>query len=313
MKIDIIIPCYKARKTLSRLLSSIAIQSVVNDITVTIVNDFDNEGYSDIISLYQNLDIHYLQLKENKGSGVARQHGLDHTSGDYVVFADADDCFASTFALELLRQELIEHEADMVNGAFERNFIIDDKTKVVPTEQSITWMHGKMFKREFLVKNNICFHPTLRLNEDVYFNQLFYCYEPKVVNLRKIVYSWIDTEGSLTNTHKYKVLSDFVNACKEFNKEVIARGIENVVSLSMIVDNFLTIWAYYNEVSDNFFDLLNDYVDVCKSYRTTLKHFDNKLDDDLINYRYSIVMKNDNFRNRIADITVKDFLKLISD
>lgn len=40
-KVDVIIPAYKAQNTIERTLASIVMQSIVDKLTVTIVNDCD--------------------------------------------------------------------------------------------------------------------------------------------------------------------------------------------------------------------------------------------------------------------------------
>jgi glycosyltransferase involved in cell wall biosynthesis len=51
-KVDVIIPAYKAQGTMLRVLSSIATQTILPKITVTIVNDADGIGYSNFIEAF---------------------------------------------------------------------------------------------------------------------------------------------------------------------------------------------------------------------------------------------------------------------
>lgn len=52
-KIDVIIPAYKAHGTLLRTLSSIAEQTILKDVDVTIVNDCCPEGdYGEFIKMF---------------------------------------------------------------------------------------------------------------------------------------------------------------------------------------------------------------------------------------------------------------------
>ena len=53
VKIDIIVPCFKAHKTLPRLLGSIISQTIVEDLEVTLVNDGTDEDYQDIIKKFK--------------------------------------------------------------------------------------------------------------------------------------------------------------------------------------------------------------------------------------------------------------------
>ena len=62
-KIDIIIPAFKAQNTILRTLSSIACQSILNDIEVTIVNDACANGdYKKFVDMF----CPYMKIKEIK-------------------------------------------------------------------------------------------------------------------------------------------------------------------------------------------------------------------------------------------------------
>ena len=108
MKIDVIIPAYKAQNTIIRTLSSLAMQSVVKDLKITIVNDCDGEGYQHFVDMFSPyMDIQELVMEKNGGPGDARQYGIDHTDNPLLTFIDADDTFAGAYALHILRSSLL--------------------------------------------------------------------------------------------------------------------------------------------------------------------------------------------------------------
>ena len=91
-RVDVIIPFYNQKDFLVRCLSSIQVQTISNDIDVTIIDDCSDENIDDIITFFKRfLNINILHLNRNKGPGYARQLGLDITSAPYVCFIDADD------------------------------------------------------------------------------------------------------------------------------------------------------------------------------------------------------------------------------
>ena len=79
-KIDLIIPTYKAKETIFQTLSSVAIQSVAQDINVLMVVDADGYSYDDLYhkfdDVFGNFTVYYLE--ENGGPAVARQYGIDN-------------------------------------------------------------------------------------------------------------------------------------------------------------------------------------------------------------------------------------------
>jgi glycosyltransferase involved in cell wall biosynthesis len=73
-KIDVIIPAYKAHDTILRTLSSIIAQTILEDLTITIVNDCCPDGSYKKFKPY--IDIKEIKLKKK----VARQKGIDEAS-----------------------------------------------------------------------------------------------------------------------------------------------------------------------------------------------------------------------------------------
>ena len=95
MKIDVIIPAYKAQNTILRTLSSIALQTELPNIEVTIVNDADGIGYKQFVDMFSPyMSIREIVMPENGGPGDARQYGLDNTKNELITFIDADDTFS---------------------------------------------------------------------------------------------------------------------------------------------------------------------------------------------------------------------------
>ena len=99
IKVDIIVPCFKARKTLPRLLGSVISQTIVEDLEVTLVNDGEDEDYQDIVKKFKEfVPIREVKIKVNGGPGMARRVGYEHTGNPLVTWIDADDTFANAFA-----------------------------------------------------------------------------------------------------------------------------------------------------------------------------------------------------------------------
>ena len=60
-------------------------------------------------------------------------------------------------------------------------------------------LHGKMYRRSFLERNNIKFN-NLRSHEDNAFNQLCLICAKSVIYLDDIIYRYNNTKDSITNT-----------------------------------------------------------------------------------------------------------------
>lgn len=105
MKLSIIIPAYKAEPYIYELFDCLGPQ-ITEDVEVMVIDDGSPkpvEATYPWIKLYR---------QENKGVSPARNYGIEHTTGEYIAFIDADDLVAPYYVEKLL--EKIEEGFDYV-------------------------------------------------------------------------------------------------------------------------------------------------------------------------------------------------------
>ena len=87
MELDIIIPCYNAKNTLFKTLSSIAIQRDIEKVSVTLVNDCSKYDYQEEVDYFSRFfQIQEIKTLKNGGPGDARNLGIQSTHNPYIVF-----------------------------------------------------------------------------------------------------------------------------------------------------------------------------------------------------------------------------------
>lgn len=94
MQLSVIIPTYNRKESLKRLLDSLLVQNFSKkDYEILIVDDGSTDGTKQSLQLYlqRNRNIHYFS-QENKGPAAARNLGIKHSKGKYILFID-DDIF----------------------------------------------------------------------------------------------------------------------------------------------------------------------------------------------------------------------------
>lgn len=203
--IDIIIPAYRAQETIHKTIASIAMQSIAGELNVVIVNDRPGDSYKKVMKSFKNvLKIKTINMKKNGGPGAARQFGLDNTKNDFVVFIDADDTFYNAFAVEALYKHMQNGVYDIAVGVFAEEFERDGQKHIIEHSKDGTWLHGKMYKRNFLEKHNIRFNDS-RANEDSGFNALCNLCgnEENIIFLEDKVYIWHNNKASITRSTDY--------------------------------------------------------------------------------------------------------------
>ncbi|WP_371671077.1 bifunctional glycosyltransferase family 2 protein/CDP-glycerol:glycerophosphate glycerophosphotransferase [Streptomyces sp. NBC_00289] len=91
-RFSIIVPVFKVQGFLRECLDSVLGQSYA-DFEVIAVDDRSPDGCGAILDRYAERDarVRVLHLPENVGLGRARNAGLEHAGGDYVLFLDSDD------------------------------------------------------------------------------------------------------------------------------------------------------------------------------------------------------------------------------
>ena len=179
VKISIVIPVYNAEDYLERCIQSILAQNF-SSYEVILVDDGSSDASSLICDRYSATDPRFRTIhKPNGGLSDARNVGVAHATTDYIIFIDADDIFDNGFALEKLKIAL---ENDPRNQVIGGNFLEvqraedDNIIYFFDHNENLVWVFGKIYKRKFLNKYNIRFHPTSRANEDTGFNTLCLLY-----------------------------------------------------------------------------------------------------------------------------------------
>ena len=211
MTLDIIVPRYKEPWELCRyLFTTISTQEAIdfNNIKVIMVNDGDQnvlektcfEGFPYRIEYY---------VKPHGGVSAARNAGLMASKADYVMFCDADDGFLSNFGIYVIMAAANEG-ADYINSSFiEETLDKDGNMILVPHKGDYTFIHGKAYKRSFLMDNDIQFDPEMTIHEDGYFNAVAYAVASKtgiVKNIESPFYIWRWNPKSVVRNDR----SDFV-------------------------------------------------------------------------------------------------------
>lgn len=89
--VSIVIPCYNVAPYVGRALDSCLSQTYTN-LDIVCVDDGATDNTAEVIKEYITKDSRIsIVQKPNGGLATARNAGLDHIKGEYVLFLDADD------------------------------------------------------------------------------------------------------------------------------------------------------------------------------------------------------------------------------
>lgn len=236
MTLDFLIPQYKEDESIIKpLLDSIANQIDVNfdDIQVIIVNDGSDVLLSEEFLSQYPFKILYGQGK-HEGVSATRNTALSLSKADYVMFCDADDSFVSLLGLYNIIQNLELHfiqgtPIDILTSRFVEQTKPKDSDQLVyiDHEHDKTFIHGKVYRREFLEKNNLKFNPNLLVNEDSYFVNLCETFAEKTAYMDLVIYIWKWRKESVCRqdpNYLQKHYIDLIYAQEAFIEELINRN-----------------------------------------------------------------------------------------
>lgn len=323
-RIDVIIPAYKAQNTILRTLSSIALQEIVNDIDVTIVNDADGIGYKQFVDMFNPfLSIKELTMKKNGGPGDARQFGIDNTKNPLLMFIDADDTFSGAFAVKTLRDQLF---AEPYNACCFSNFLEQQPNAYIQHPNDSVWMFGKLYKRDFLKRYDIHFMEGSRANEDNGFNmQCKLCanQNEQIKYIQDITYYWHYKEDSITriNNAQYSYDKSYVGytnnmifAIKQAEKKCPFNG--NILQQKVAI--LCNLYEYLIETKERDSRFYEQNWSCCRKYYAEIyREINDKISDEVFASVYNDVMRNCYMGNKLNGIIphfgVREFLQKLEE
>lgn len=113
--LSLIIPQYKHRESLPRLLES-AMRQSLKSLEVIVVDDASREASGMEVEAYRNrgLDVRLIRQQADRGAKNARLTGIENARGQIIAFADADGTLYGERALERHADMMLEADADIV-------------------------------------------------------------------------------------------------------------------------------------------------------------------------------------------------------
>ena len=248
--LSIVIPYYhETPADVFPILSSLNNQVGIDyrRVEVLLVNDgADNVFDVAFLALFRNLNMRTIQLKENRGPGVARQAGLDAAKGEYVMFCDADDTLHSVAVLGVFMQELDATRPDILTSPWLEEMLADGRYSYLTHEDEATWMHGKAFRVAFLRDNGLRFHEKLRIHEDSYFLGIAFETTRNARKLPVTSYVWKYLPQSITRKNEaaytYDSMPTFNEALMECFAELERRGLTDGLPYKVVQ---LVMYTYF--------------------------------------------------------------------
>ncbi len=217
--ISVVVPAHNCERYIEKCLDSI-LDSDYPNMEIIIIDDGSSDHTGVICKKYAEkyVNVSYI-YQSNSGVSVARNRGIIDSKGEYVAFVDGDDMIDSHMISHLVsnldnstdivicsygvieENENVEHKE---NDSFEAQYfysnpfcaetnsekeklllqLFDSKYgKPAPTATAVGVPWGKLYRREFLISNELFFNIKLRRKQDNVMNMFAFS------NAKKIIYT----------------------------------------------------------------------------------------------------------------------------
>lgn len=218
--ISIIVPVYNCIRSLARCIGSVQNQTLT-DWELLLVDDGSTDGSGSLCDQVASSDNRIRVLhKSNGGVSSARNMGLEHAKGEYVMFCDSDDWVEPEWCEQLFLAAKENHGCQPICNYYrstENHETINRKEQCEDMNESIAkkdffslnryellgipW--NKIYSRAILEENHIRFQSGLSLGEDLVFNlDYLHCQAGGFVFIKKPLYHYsVGSADSLSSKY----------------------------------------------------------------------------------------------------------------
>lgn len=281
MRFSIIIPIYNVSAFLPECLESVAGQSF-SDYEVVCVDDGSTDDSYGIAKGYVDAHGHWQLIhQENQGLGGARNTGLKHASGDYVLFLDSDDRLRPD-SLRILSENLENEDLLCFNGQrfHEETGAYEAADSLTPESYRSGWDYYndnalkqrdfafvcvvlRCYKRTYLVEHALRFKPGI-YHEDNLFTPLACYYAGKVKVIPDILYDYRVRASSIMTSRSLKHWQDVVGIANELAAFFVPKDtIDKTTVYQVLTHHYQVAFAQLTPTEDKELLPLVDW----KSYR----------------------------------------------
>ena len=220
ISISIIIPLYNVAPYIRRCLESVMSQDTDEaDVECILVDDCGQDNSMEIaremMAEYQGaIRFQVVTHDKNMGLSVARNTGLEHATGDYVLFVDSDDYLLPDSLCYLLEGQRLHPDVDMIvgnakdwNGNLMLHLQEDSCLLTDPDEFFGKMLHhqiylhawNKLIRRSVLMEHDIRFIKGI-LFEDQSWGYMLFSHLSSVLLMSRETYFYTCNPASIINS-----------------------------------------------------------------------------------------------------------------
>lgn len=264
MLVTVIMPIYKIEECYLRNSIESVLAQTYKNLEIILVDDGSPDNCGSVCDEYaiqdRRVKVYHLQ---NGGVSVARNYGLDHCHGDYVMFVDSDDYIVKDYIrvlYELLQKNNDDCVCSKCRYVYSDNLIQEEQfsakyfylTKSEVLKELFYLKHanqkleigavwGTMYKSKLL--KNVRFEPNVIMGEDFLFKYNVFKNINKLIVCNSDGYFYLQRNTSVMHSGFNKKLLNTIGVLEEYISNVnqmhlvgfIARSINIAFSILMMI------------------------------------------------------------------------------
>lgn len=231
--VSVIVPVYNVIDFLPQCIESILMQTH-EDFEVLLIDDGSSDGSELVCDDYANRDFRIKVIhQENRGVSSARNTGLAHATGEFVLFVDSDD-FISTNMLESMLERILTTNADIAECSYckyksqsecrnvlRRYGVITGTKNIIDRNLACeisVMIWNKLYKRSVITKQFV----EGENYEDILFTAQVLCNCHRIVSTEKVLYFWRQRKASITHSEisasRYTAMEHFMQRARLYRE-----------------------------------------------------------------------------------------------
>jgi len=172
MLLSIIVPVFNEEKFIISALESLkfSLASFKNEIEVIVINDGSYDKTLSLLEKNNNLYHKLINIKKNSGKGAAVKIGLENSSGNYVIFYDADLEYEASDIIDFINL-IKKKEPDLIIGS----------RKIYKNYTRSHYIYNYFGNRIITLLFNLFFNTTFT---DIY--SCYICFKKNLIEIKKL-------------------------------------------------------------------------------------------------------------------------------
>lgn len=225
VKISVIVPVYNCAELISETMESLYNQQGDLSFEVIMVDDGSTDHSLQVCQAmaekYENVIV---LNQQNAGPSAARNTGLQHAKGEFVVFVDSDDIMEPDMLLILtslmasdIELGIASYFVDYVDGREQMTdrVQVEKQTYKVGgndfgsrccewySKHILTPLWNKIYRRDIIVKNHLVFNEGVSISEDLLWNINYLRCVSQISTTDKCIYHYKIRKNRETVTHRF--------------------------------------------------------------------------------------------------------------